>query len=452
MYKFILAIRYMLKRRISYLAFASVALCVFIVVVVMTVMTGLVIDFKQKNHRFTGDCVVGTESLAGYPYYDEFMAILQKQEYVKAVTAVIKSYALVSPRGFSQSLGVEILAVEPQTYGTVTDFGDYLAYHKSRSSQAFKPTYDKSLDGCVIGVDLWLTDFFNGRYSSNPDSNLMAMDISCFPITAKGSLAQAGTSVVNTKTFYYSDNAQSGLARTDGSVIYIPFEDGQLLCGMAGAEKRASFIHIKFKPDININDGCTKVSALWQDFRREKQSQINQTSATILQKVTVQSWKIHRRPFIAAMEKEQLMLTVMFILVGITTIFIILVVFYMIICHKSKDIGVLKSIGASTVDILKMFSIFAVLIGICGSAVGSFFGWLFLLKINKLEDWLYEHFGFQMWDRTVYAIGEIPNTIDLKVLTIIIFSAILACLIGALVPAWQAARLKPVETLQVTQL
>jgi len=69
MYKIILASRYLLKRRITYFAVLAVGLCVFIVVIVMTVMTGLVRDFKQKNHDFVGDCVVGTESLVGFAYY-----------------------------------------------------------------------------------------------------------------------------------------------------------------------------------------------------------------------------------------------------------------------------------------------------------------------------------------------------------------------------------------------
>ena len=51
----------------------------FIVVVVMTVMTGLVRDFKEKNHKFTGDCVVGTESLVGFPYYEDFDRSLDKR-------------------------------------------------------------------------------------------------------------------------------------------------------------------------------------------------------------------------------------------------------------------------------------------------------------------------------------------------------------------------------------
>ena len=146
------------------------------------------------------------------------------------------------------------------------------------------------------------------------------------------------------------------------------------------------------------------------------------------------------------------MLTVMFALVGVTTVFIIFVVLYMIVSHKSKDIGILKSVGASDGDIIKLFSGFAFLLGFLGSGVGLFSGWLFLLKINRIEDWLFEHFGFQLWNRTIIVIGDIPNQVESRVLAIITISAIAACLAGALVPSWQAAKLKPVETLQVNQL
>jgi lipoprotein-releasing system permease protein len=174
--------------------------------------------------------------------------------------------------------------------------------------------------------------------------------------------------------------------------------------------------------------------------------------ANLLDTVTVQSWKEFRRPFIAAMEKEQTMLTIMFSLVGITTVFIVFVVFYMIVSHKSKDIGILKSVGVSKMGIIELFSCFALLMGLLGGAAGTFLGWIFLLKINEIEDFLFRHFGFQLWDRAMYAIGDIPSKVDLKVLAVIIISAIAACLVGAFLPSRQAAKLEAVETLQVSQL
>ncbi|MHC4695073.1 MAG: ABC transporter permease [Planctomycetota bacterium] len=435
MHKVILALRYFLKRRITHFAVLAVALCVFIVVVVMTVMTGLVGDFKKKNYNFVGDCVVGTESLVGFAYYEEFVNILQQQndfvQAVQAVSPVIKSYGLLSPKGSVQNRGLEIMGIDPVKHSWVTGFGKTLKYRTSDVSRAFEPSYDPNLLGCVLGIDVALRRDTNNRYFVTPSPARAAFSISCFPLTSRGALSKAGTGLVNTKTFYYSDISQSGLARVDSSLVYLPFEQAQELCGMNRSVKRISALHIKFKPDVKLQDGCEKVDLLWQKFIKDKASE---KQVYLLDTVNIQSWKDYRRSSIAPMENEQTELIVMFAFVGITNVFI-----------------VLESIGVSNMDIMELFSGFAFMVGCLGSCIGLLTGWVFLLKINRIEAWLFEHFGFQLWDRTMYAIEDIPNRMNPKVLSIIALSAIVACLAGALIPSRQAAKQKPVEILQVNQ-
>ena len=448
MYKVILAFRYLFKKRISYVAFLAVALCVFIVVVVMTVMTGLVTDFKQKNHNFTGDCVVASDSLTGFAYYEDFLDILRRQDFVEAVSPVISSFALISRRGSDSNFGVEITGIDPVIHSKATGFGETLRGRKGNISGAFELSRDSNSIGCILGIDLALQRDSSGAYDYDNEPMGMALSVTSFPLTPRGALAKAGVGMVNTKTFYYSDISRSGLARVDGAMVYLPFEQAQLLC-MAGAEKRVSRIHIKFKPRVPLQTGSDKVAALWQNFTESKS---NESLAYLFENVTVQSWKEHRREFIAVMEKEQTMMTVMFCLVGITTVFIVFVVFYMIVSHKTKDIGILKSVGVSKAGVVGLYLGFAFMLGIFGSAGGLGAGWLFLLRINHVEDWLFKNFKFQLWDRTIYAIGDIPNKVDPTTLAIIVASAIFACLLGAFIPSYNAARLNPVETLQVNQL
>ncbi len=449
MYKLILAFRYLYRRRISYLALAAVALCVFIVVVVMTVMDGLVGDFKRKNHNYTGDCVVGTESLVGFPYYEDFARIAEKEDYVEAVAPVIKSYALIGTEVSGRNIGVELMGVEAASYGRVTGFGLTLHYHKNDPSKAFNIKSDANLPGFVIGADLWSGRNEKGEYFYTPNPDATPLSVTCFPLTAKGALAKAGTDVVNTKTFYFSDSSQSGLARVDGSIIYLPFDEAKVLCGMTEPVKRASWIHIKFKQGVSIEEGCRQVRQMWAKFCDEHKGKDN---AELLSQVSVRSWKEHRRESIAGMEKEQTMLMMMFGLVGLTTVFIVYVVFYMIISHKTRDIGILKSIGTSCGDVIVLFLGFAAGIGVIGSAVGVLGGTLFLRNINGIESWLFERFGFQLWDRTIYAIGEIPHQLDLTFVLVVTGCAILACLAGAVLPSVGAARNNPADVLQVSQL
>jgi lipoprotein-releasing system permease protein len=439
----------MFKRRISYLALLSVILCVFIVVVVMTVLRGLVTDFKQKNHDFVGDCVVSTESLVGFAYYEEFIELLEKQDFVTAVSPVIKNYALVNPKDSDMNLGLELMGVYPDRHSCATGFGRSLYHRKDAPDKAFEPKYDPNRPGTVMGIDRMLQRTGQGQYPYLNYPTRMDFSVSCFPLNAKGVIPGAGVDVVKTKVFAFSDHSHSGLAHEDYFLMYLDFDWAQVLCGMDGADKRVSAIHIRFEQDADINQATAKVAGLWENYKEQK---ADLTHSNLLEGVTVRSWRDHRRAYTAGMEKEQTMMTALFAMVGVTTVFIIFVVFYMIVSRKSKDIGILKSVGVSQADLVGLYLGFASMIGLLGSVVGVVAGWLFLIKINTIEDWLFRHFGFALWDRTIFAIGDIPHRIDLGVLAVIIISAICACLIGALVPSWQAARLRPVETLHVGRL
>ena len=452
MYKILLAIRYLLKRRISYFSVAAVALCVFVVFVVITVLTGLTAEFKNSAHLSSGDCIVNSRSLVGFGYYQEFLDILENQDFVEAASPTIRSYALINiAEGFVYNTHdtMEVVGIDPIAHSKVTDFGDWLHHHKTDVENAFKPTYAPDLPGCIPGVGFLFDRDSQGNYRITEKLPMVELEINCFPLTAKGALARAGAGLVNSKTFVCSDHTQSDVAMADWNRIYLPFDDVQMLCGMADEPKRVNAIHIKFIPNQNLQAGCNKVEHLWNNFVKTK---VDAKQANLLKNVKVQSWKSYGRTIVAAVETEQTMMIICFSMLGIIAAFIVFVVLYMIVCHKTKDIGILKSIGVSDSGVLSLFLIFSFLMSLSGSAIGAIAGWQFLININRIEDWLYNKFGFQLWDRTMYAIGDIPNTIDLKVLSVIIVSAIAVCLTGAIIPSRQAAKYQPVETLRVTQL
>ncbi|MHC4951990.1 MAG: ABC transporter permease [Planctomycetota bacterium] len=277
---------------------------------------------------------------------------------------------------------------------------------------------------------------------------MVVLRVSAFPLNIKGGLARS-LDLVSTKSFFYSDDSHSGLVKVDSAVVYIPLEQAQILCGMDSPIKRISSLHIKFTDGASVQSSVAKVRGLWDAFVAQN---ADKPGGNLFANVRVQSWQQNRRSVIAPMEKEQTMMTMLFLMLGVITVFIVFVVLYMIISHKSKDIGTLKSIGMSVQGILAIFMTFTVFIGLIGSLIGSILGCIFLININDFEGWLYAKWGFQMWNPAVYEINEIPNKIEPDVVAIIVSSAILACMMGAIIPSLQAARKKPVQILQVNQL
>jgi len=453
MYKLTLALRYLIKRKISYFAVAAVALCVFIVLVVITVLMGITADFKDKIHNTTGDCVLYTKSLVGFGYHDEFLKILREQPFIEEATPIVKNYALVSviqSGGFNAygDFTREIAGIEPVSLAKVTGFGQWIEYNKTQPAEVFKPAYDVNLPGCVPGIGFLFKKDKEGNYNTKSTPTRASYEISCIPLNTKGALAKAGLGELNSKTFYYSDHFNAGYS-LDWRLMFLPLEDVQLLCGMGTGHKRITHIHIKFAEGTSLVSSTKNVKRLWNDFVEQKK---DAPYSNLLKKVQVQNWKNFSKTAVALVETQQTMMIVCFGMIGVIAIFIVLVVFYMIVNHKSRDIGILKSVGAGRVNILGLFLNFALLIGISGSAIGSVGGWVFLLRINKIENWMFRKFEFQIWDRQISSIGDIPNAIDLKVLGIIIACAVVACLLGALLPSWRAAKMKCVDTLAVTQL
>ncbi len=449
MIKWILAWRYFIKRPISILAVVAVTLCVFIVVVVMSVMNGLVGDFKEKNHDFAGDCVIASDSLVGFGYYEDFLEVLNNQPEVKAASPVAKGIGMAKFYRAPGGTGIEVYGIDPVLHSQATGFGQTLHYTKNLA-QAFTPSYAPELDGCIPGADIiGRHKQADGTCYYEPEPNPWKFTVTSFPLNINGLLAKSGAGLVNTKTFSYCDESDSGIVRVDSMAIYLPLEQAQILCGMDTPIKRISSIHIKFADGVHAAAAIEKIDSLWQAHTVQY---ADKPGANLFKHVRVQSWQSNRRRIIAPMEKEQVMMTMSFMLLGIITVFIIFVVMYMIISHKSKDIGILKSIGLSVQEILAIFLIFSAVIGLVGALLGSVGGCAFLIKVNDIEDWLEAKYGWQMWDPNVYAIDGIPSKIEPEFIAMVIAAAIVACLIGGLIPSVQAARRKPAEILQVNQL
>ena len=91
-YELFLARRYLRKRRLAFFSIAAVALSVAMLIVVSSVMGGFAEQFRTAYHGFYGDIIVRTDSLMGFPYYDEFISRAQELDGIQAATPIVKQY------------------------------------------------------------------------------------------------------------------------------------------------------------------------------------------------------------------------------------------------------------------------------------------------------------------------------------------------------------------------
>jgi lipoprotein-releasing system permease protein len=135
-------------------------------------------------------------------------------------------------------------------------------------------------------------------------------------------------------------------------------------------------------------------------------------------------------------------------MISIVAIFLIFCIFYMIVVEKTKDIGIIKSVGATSMGVAGIFLGYGTAIGIVGGLAGLGVAYLIVKNINEIHTWMGEILQLKIWDPEVYAFDVIPNTMDPKTVIIIVGVAIVSSVLGALLPAIRAARMNPVEALR----
>jgi len=126
----------------------------------------------------------------------------------------------------------------------------------------------------------------------------------------------------------------------------------------------------------------------------------------------------------------------------------ILAIFFMIVVEKTRDIGILKSLGASGRGIQSIFLTYGLSLGMVGSGVGMVLGLLFVVKINEIAALLSYITGQEVFDPNIYYFYKIPTIIDPFTIAWIVCGAMTIAVLASVMPARRAARLHPVEALR----
>jgi lipoprotein-releasing system permease protein len=116
--------------------------------------------------------------------------------------------------------------------------------------------------------------------------------------------------------------------------------------------------------------------------------------------------------------------------------------------EKNKDIAILKSMGATRSDIMKIFIYQGLIVGALGTFLGCLAGLSVALNLESLSRFVEKLFGFKILPGDVYYLSELPSQVNYGDVGIIIVGTMLICFISTLYPSWRASRLDPAESLR----
>ena len=219
------------------------------------------------------------------------------------------------------------------------------------------------------------------------------------------------------------------MSEYDQSFVYVPLAQIQSIRGMT--------------------DRCTALQIKVKDYSKNKEAVTRELRRLFpYGDVRIATWEEHQGPLLAAIDVERGILNLLlFMIVGVAG-FSILAIFTMIVSEKYRDIGILKSLGASSRGIMSIFLGYGLLLGVVGCGCGTVMGLTITEHINGIEAFLTRLTGTALFPRDVYYFKDIPTHVDMTSVVAVNVGASAIAVVFSLLPAYRAARLHPVRALR----
>lgn len=160
------------------------------------------------------------------------------------------------------------------------------------------------------------------------------------------------------------------------------------------------------------------------------------------------SWYDMNQNFFQALKVEKALVGILLSLIVVVAAFNIVSTLIMVAMEKTKDIGILRALGATRAAVRRIFLIEGMSYGFWGMVIGVGLGVWASLKINDLADFLKTTFGIEVFPRDIYIFDKIPAEVHMKDVLMIAGFAFAIAVVAALYPAHRAASLKPVDAIR----
>ena len=233
------------------------------------------------------------------------------------------------------------------------------------------------------------------------------------------------------------DVFKSGMSEYDSNLVFCNLEQLQQVRQM-----------IQTNPDGTESRAITSVQIKLKDYRDSDKVMEILRSEFPPDRYTVRTWEQKQGPLLAAVDVESSILNILLFLIITVAGFGILAIFFMIVVEKTRDIGILKALGASSSGVMSIFLSYGLSLGMVGSGVGVIAGLLFVRYINQIEAVITVLTGRKVFDEKIYYFKEIPTHIDPFTICWVALGAMTIAVLASVLPARRAARLQPVRALR----
>ncbi|MFN7620698.1 MAG: lipoprotein-releasing ABC transporter permease subunit, partial [bacterium] len=377
-WEFELALRYLRARRkeggialIAIISYVAIALAVMALIIVMSIMAGFRNELLDRMLSFNGHMYVQGQVLVD-PDREAAVTRIAAVPGVVSVSPLTENQALVRAAG--QTTGAVVRGIRPQDLDSMSYVFDSLTPEARRAFGQGAYGGDDVLIGKALAESMGLRvgDPISLYSPSGADS-------------AFGNLGGLE------KTYRIGGVFTSGTADFDRAFIFMPLEQAQLFFGKEGVW---DVIELKVEePD--------RVGELIQPVRMASGSS-----------AIVSDWRDRLAAFWGALKVERVAMSIILGLVVAIAALNIISGIVMLVKNKTRDIAILRTVGASQSSMLRIFFIAGAAIGVAGTITGLVLGLVFCLNIGAIQHFLEWVLGVQLFNADVYMLDSIPAEVD----------------------------------------
>ncbi|MDT7950027.1 MAG: lipoprotein-releasing ABC transporter permease subunit [Acetobacteraceae bacterium] len=401
--------RYLRARRgerfvsvIAGFSLVGIALGVATLIIVMSVMGGFQTDLLNRILGFNGH--LGVYPISGrLQDYDADAAKLRAIPGVVSAVPVIDGQVLLSgPRG--QSSGGLVRGIEPQQFSQMSAVKILAGSLDDFNGQ----------DAIAIGTGL------AAKFGLGVGGELTL-------VSPQGAATAFGT-IPRVRAYKVVAIFSVGMNEYDTAYVFLPLQAAQIFFQAPGAVSQI---------EIRVDDP-------------DRVRQIGQqaTAALAGQPVRIVDWQQNNNSFFAAVKVEQNVMFLILTLIILVAAFNVISSLIMMVKDKTRDIAVLRTIGAGRGAILRIFLMCGASVGVTGTLVGVVVGVLFCLNIQSIQSWVEAATGARVFNPEVYYLTHLPARLNPGEVTEVVVMALALSLLATIYPSWRAARTDPVEALR----
>ena len=388
---------------ITILSFLGISLGVATLIIVMSVMNGFREELTNKVLGINGHIKIQLYNSSKITKYESIINSLNNFSNELDAQPVSITQSLLSTKNFSSGVMLKGLKTK--------DISNRKLLKQKISDESFKKFENN--EGVLVGKKLF--------------QRLSGENRKYIKLISSKQIETPFGRILNSQDFKIIGTFETGMYDYDLNLIILPLN---LLQKFLNEETSVHSIEVFMNDFGNIEKTIEDLNSMLPDY------------------FSIVDWRRLNPTLFNAIAVERNVMFIILLLIIVVAAFNLISSLIMLVNNKKKDIGILRTLGVSKTQLLKIFILNGFFIGFIGTVLGLILGILFCQNINQIKDFFELFMDSDLFSEEIYFFSQLPIIIDFKEIILIVIISLLLSFVATIYPAYKASKVEPIHLIK----